>query len=265
MTDISVITMSHGRTWMLEEAVHCYQLQRRCFSGSSELLIVNDMPGQTLHCSAPGVRIINVPARFHSHNQKTDYAVSQALGEYICIQDDDDIFLPHRLQQQFDALQVIDARMLHMPWAWYTHLRGSTWEIEDLCGASLFRCGAMFERSLYIEAGGCCDDTGHNDQVAMSRMRERCEPVQWVTYPHRDWEEREKRALAASEAFYVYRWGGVCAHLSAHLDKVDSEAAFSEQVMRDPRFVTGDVEIVPRWHQDYVSMVDNWRNTCKRK
>lgn len=257
--DVSVLTMTHGRNWMLPEAVESFVRQRDAFDGSCEMVIYNDMPEQTIVCDVEGVRVVNIEKRFDSHNEKTDWGVIECKGKYICVQDDDDIFLPHRLQMQYNTLVSTKARMVHMPWAYFTHLQGTNWEIEALTGASLFWCGAMFERYLYFDAGGCRHATDHNDQAAMRRMREICGKEEWIHHPPKVYDEDTAYDFAWAHCFYLYRWGGVCAHLSAQIDKDKSEVSFAERVRRDPRFVEGEVVIKPRWHQDYEDTIDKWR------
>jgi glycosyltransferase involved in cell wall biosynthesis len=59
-----------------------------------------------LHAPAKNVRIVNCTERFPSLGAKRNYAISQALGEYVFTWDDDDLYLPWRMSASIQYLQA---------------------------------------------------------------------------------------------------------------------------------------------------------------
>ncbi len=255
--DVSIICMTYGRSWMLEVAIESYRRERKCFDGTCEMVVVNDMAEQTLCCQLDGVKIVNLKKRFASHNEKTDYAVSLARGEYTCLQDDDDIFLKNRLQWQFNEIKTKNLLVHYLPYAYYTHLNNVTrkWEIEDRPN-NLFWTSAMFKTSLWNDSGGCVHATEHNDQAIFRRMRRHVEKIakkKNMRFEDLWYEERNQEELI--NTFEIYRWFGAATHLSHYVDKDKSEEIFHNKVVADPRFKSGTIRLVPHYNQDYEKMV----------
>ena len=55
-----------------------------------ELVILNDLPGQTLACSVPGVRVVNLARRLPSLGAKCNALLALAHGEIGMMSEDDD-------------------------------------------------------------------------------------------------------------------------------------------------------------------------------
>ncbi len=79
----------------LEEAIHSFL--RQDYPGTKELIVLNDIEGQTLVFDHPEVQVVNVPRRFHSAAEKLKAAVGLASHDLIFPWPEDDISLPHRL------------------------------------------------------------------------------------------------------------------------------------------------------------------------
>lgn len=100
---VSVLIPTYGRTALLAEAVECYR--RQDYAGPSELVILNDLRAQTLSCSAPGVRVVNLPERIATQGDKRNVLLDLARYGTVTYWDDDDIYLPHRLSYGMELLQ----------------------------------------------------------------------------------------------------------------------------------------------------------------
>lgn len=92
---VSCICPAEGRVELLEEAILSFL--RQDYPGPKELIVLNDVPGQTLVYDHPEVHVVNVPRRFHSAAEKHNAAVALASHDLILPWPEDDICLPHRL------------------------------------------------------------------------------------------------------------------------------------------------------------------------
>jgi hypothetical protein len=92
---VTCICPAEGRVELLEEAIHSFL--RQDYPGPKELIVLNDVPGQTLVYDHPEVHVVNVPRRFHSAAEKHKAAVGLASHDLIVPWPEDDICLPHRL------------------------------------------------------------------------------------------------------------------------------------------------------------------------
>jgi glycosyltransferase involved in cell wall biosynthesis len=92
---VTCICPAEGRVERLEEAIHSFL--RQDYPGEKELIVLNDIEGQTLVYDHPEVQVVNVPRRFHSAAEKHKAAVGLASHDLIFPWPEDDICLPHRL------------------------------------------------------------------------------------------------------------------------------------------------------------------------
>lgn len=236
---ISCLSLTYGRYWHLEEAVESYL--RQDYAGQSELVIVNDMPDQTINVEKvelrqPGqsVRVVNLPRRLVPNNLKFDKAVELAQGELCCFWDDDDISLPHRLTVS-SRYMTDGCPYWTIPWRYHLDMGASPW----LCDRGLHG-GDMFRRDAYLACGGSSGAPGHNDQVVYARMKALPGYLE---------------AGSAQQCFYVYRWAGITAHHSAYGESVHHcMAQFDRTVRSDSRFRTGEIIIEPHYKQDYEGL-----------
>lgn len=230
--DISCICLTHGRPWLLAEAVESFRRQR--LGGlTAELVIVNDCPEQRLTCNAPNVRILQGMAPFVTLAAKYDYAALASAGDWLAFWDDDDISLPDRLAWSMSLLPSRPSAVLVRPlWIWHmanTTIRGR--------GAAVI-CQGMANRRAWYKVGGP-------------------EPVEWIDQslyfklskagPYI--EPRE----TAEECHYIYRWAGVGYHDSGIVENDPEQRArnFRAEALKDARFREGDIRVVPDWTQDY--------------
>ncbi len=92
---VTCICPAEGRVELLEEAIHSFL--RQDYPGVKELIVLNDVEGQTLVYDHPEVQVVNVPRRFHSAAEKLKAAVGLASNDLIFPWPEDDICLRHRL------------------------------------------------------------------------------------------------------------------------------------------------------------------------
>ncbi len=146
---VSCIMPTYGRRDYVSQSVRMFLAQDYPYK---ELLILNDCPGQTLHCDAPGVRVFNTASRFPSLGEKRNALIEQAHGEFIAVWDDDDIYLPWRL-----SFSVAQAYALQTPfyipaeyWAyWGEKDLHDNQTIQSWVSHPMF----LFDKTLWDKAG----------------------------------------------------------------------------------------------------------------
>lgn len=232
MTLVSCLMPTYGRASIdlscLQEAVYWFLAQKAQGEVHQELLIVNDAPGQTLECAADGVRVINLEKRFGSLGEKYNFMVQEAAGEILLPWEDDDISLPHRVQQAVTKLR------------------------ED----------GDFEywnprKSFYEDAGKLYVDhkqgVNHNASAYTKKFALRS-PYQPVNNQDRAFDTaavhfasvNPKTLTLPAEWSYVYRWGfSPAGHLSGH---TDVDAGYRNWLAPEP----GRFRIEPKMHRNYA-------------
>jgi glycosyltransferase involved in cell wall biosynthesis len=236
---ISCVCMTYGRTWLLAEAVESYL--RQDYKGTSELIIVNDFEGLTLsvddsRCKPnQSIQVVNLPKRMNSLNDKFDLGVKMAQYGIICMWDDDDICLPNRLSYTAAAFSC---RYECYYLAFSHHWNLSAGKPAELLSRGIHG-GDAFTRASYLWCNGS-QGPGHNDQNFVKKIKD---AGMYATCQNPD------------DVFYVYRWGGITGHTSCYADDLATcMRRFHEDVVRDRRFVSGKVKVVPAWAMDYAEV-----------
>lgn len=204
---------NHGH--LVDLAVGCFLAQN--YPGPRELVVLNDCPGQTLFCQAPGVRVVNLSTQVASLGEKFNLLLELARGRIAFPWEDDDVSLPHRISQGVralgDAFDYFDPRHV-----WYVENHGP---IRFDHNQNCTHHGSCYRRdALRYEPV-----SGDQDQRATAFARDhlRCAPP--LTGDPATWS-------------YLYRWGVSPWHLSGHKDT-------AEAYRRAPQGPPGRYEIVP--------------------
>ena len=231
--DVTCICLTHGRPWLLAEAVESFRRQR--LGGlTAELLILNDCPEQKLVCDVPGVIVLNAAEWIPDLATKTNAALHRSAGRCACLWDDDDISLPYRIADGVERMAGTLAYRPTLCWSW------GCGEIRHM-GQPLL-CSGMFNTAHAVNSGGCVRGEW-NDKSLWDRFWPTGNVVQYDPRPE--------------EAHYIYRWAGIGWHESGSGEQDASirAARFRKAALADPRFEAGTIEVRPAWRQDYVGMV----------
>lgn len=224
---VSCLMPTYGRAsrqpHLIAEAM--YWWTRQDYAGPTELVVLNDHPGQTLICSVPGVRVVNLTRRVPSLGAKCNALVALAHGTVGMMFEDDDISLPHRISQSVERLGTAD----------YWNPRGQWYEdagvlhtahAQGYChNASAFKTDALRGRYASVT-------TGHDaviDGWAKGNLSCAHAPL-----------------LTPAEWSYVYRWTVSDYHLSG---VADMEAGYRDA----PGGAAGRYEIIPAMRRDYAA------------
>lgn len=234
---ISCICMTYARPHLLEEAIHSFLLQD--YSGPKELIVLNDYAPQILEFEHPEVVVLNLPYRFRTVGEKMTAAVGLAQFDLICVWDDDDIYLPHRLS--FSVSRVTD-QFFKSDRAWH-------WENGEMSGPfrNVFHVGSCYPRSLFDTVSGYpAMGNGYDQEFETSLKKAAPERI-------------EIDETATGDLYYIYRWGGTGSfHMSAGVEWGEGQqetASWVEKRAADGEIPKGRIVLHPHWRQDYQQMV----------
>lgn len=216
-----------GYLHLLNETVSSF-LRQTYPATHRELLILNDTPGQELLCNHPGIRIINLPDRFDSLGQKFNYAIERASGDVILPWEDDDISLPHRVEQAVGKLEGFDYWNPQQSW----YLEGNA--LHHGHNHGVCHNGSAFTRKAFNEVAGYPHTSGAQDAMMDYALKASVSVNPDVLKSPDQWS-------------YVYRWGSSNCHLSGSTN----HEAFYQTVGKWP-IEQGQYLIFPTWAQDYA-------------
>jgi glycosyltransferase involved in cell wall biosynthesis len=242
---VSCICLTYGRPDLLEEAIYSFLQQH--YTGSKELIVLNDYVDQYLTFDPPKVRVINVPTRFRTVGEKMNAAVALASHNLLFVWDDDDIYLPHRLTfslEHFDPQKGF----FKPDKAWY-------WNNGALSGPAnnIFHVGSCWWRRLFDAVRGYkAEGTGY-DLVFEERLAQQF-PGSTNTYD-----------IQPEEIYYLYRWGGTGSyHMSGFGDLKPGEnvghhqvESFVQQRASRGEICQGHILLQPAWKTDYRQLVSS--------
>lgn len=218
---------------LLEEAIHSFMSQDY---PNKELIIINDTPGQVIHLPSSGyenVTVINLQQRLPTLGHKYRKAIELARGRYITPWDDDDIMLPTRLRRCHQHVAGADALIV----------RGLYCIRPD--GQVTFDANSGFaadwyDRSLIQRVGYHLSSFGSDLETRTSIVRN-ADKVSRIN-PNINWH------------FYIYRWA-TTGH--PHLSGLGKDGY--DKLGKRPIYEC-EVELKPRWQQDYVTLIENFRH-----
>lgn len=224
---VSAICLTHDfprRLPALNEAVECFHRQTH---ENRELIIVNDTPGVTLEYDHPQVRVINLTERCATLGDKRNVGTEAATGAIIVQWDDDDIHLPHRMDQAVENLVDADYFEPHGIWRFpnLSHDNNGVWSSVGAYRKSAWESVGKYESVNAIE-----------DQRLQASLREKDRVIKGTGEP--------------KDSPCIYRWNDGQMHVSGN-NKFDENYAASKS---EP----GTYKIEPSWKQDYAALVKEY-------
>lgn len=237
---VSCICPTFGRPvryqHLIEEAIGCFVNQDY---PNKELIVINDAPGQTLTCDAPGVKIFNVSGRFATLGEKLNFGIDAAEGSHICCWDDDDISLHFRLSQSVQYIGDADywnpQRTWYMPYDQYRAFKLIWNHSQGVChNASIFR------KSAWEKVGKYPHRSGDQDAALDQKLKLQCTVA--TPYP---------TDLPPDAWAYLYRFGNSNCHLSG--SGSENHEAFYQMWGQKP-VDQGTFHLQPRARYDYAAL-----------
>lgn len=237
---ISAKCTTYGRVEHLEEALHSFLMQQ--YDGDAELVIVNDYPLQKLHFDHPSVRIINLDTTFDIIGEKENFAISQCKFNTVSNHDDDDVILPWH----FDNINR------HFPGHQLLHWNNAIFMMGDKIAAlrTVGNCGIVYDKEFVkskLDSYYPIENEGADTSLVIAIQK---------------FGGKVCRAVPDDkDVSQIYRWGNGSYHLSgqgAYKEGRDNivkrHSAHIEELRKQGKIPTGDIELKPHWNQDYMKL-----------
>jgi glycosyltransferase involved in cell wall biosynthesis len=208
---------------LVEEAIESFL--RQDFH-NSELIILNDCPGQIIKFEHPRVRIINKKKRYQNLGAKYNALTELCQGDYICPWADDDISLPWRLSWSLEQIKNLNADYFKCKQVWF--LNGN--ELSFTQGG-FGQC--IYTKKLHENIGGYDQLSCGEDQVFEGKANKSGFNV--IT-----------KEVSKKDSYYIYRWGTGSEHISGY---GPGEGGW-EEIGKKP-IQKGNYELHPYWREDY--------------
>jgi glycosyltransferase involved in cell wall biosynthesis len=185
---VLLIAPTYGRLPYLGRLVASFASQKY---DDKELVIINDDKNIQIMCEYPGVTCINLTNRILVTHKK-NIAVSLGFHDLYMPHDDDDVFLPNRIQNHVNKFKENPDLPLYRNELAYI-LFGGDFKVS----ASGFNC-ISFTKKAWFEAGGYAHKVASGqDQEFINKIKSKIV------------EKNE------NEVDYVYNWSGLNYHLSS--------------------------------------------------
>lgn len=250
MNKVSCLCITYSRVNLLEEAIECFL--RQTYKGPKELIIINDCDDQILHYDHPEVFILNSKNRFRTVGEKRNTSIALSTGDYFMHWDDDDIYLPHRID--FCMNKLIDNNL-----DYYKLNESFLYSMSN--GISRSTCNqfygcSIFSRDAYIKTTGHGFVNSGQDSFIEAQFLKLFKDKKINMLVE---NTRTNSNLTMKDLYYIYRWGGVSCHLSVTgkdidpLNTIKKQRKASEQNRK-----VGDIQLVPHWDKDYISIVNTF-------
>lgn len=245
MVKFSAKMITHGRVHLLQEALHSFLIQKDL--EDTELVIVNDYPYQSLIFDHPRVKIFNFDRIFKTIGDKENFAIEQCSGDTIIVWDDDDIALPHHLNN-IRKYWKDDSNLLH----WHNAIYYNEPEITSLMGVG--NSGIVYSKKAWEAIGKSPIMNAGGDMQLVTDIKKL--DADKVVYAHPPNEE----------VSWFYRWRlPLCYHQSGmgtdtpdRVDIVRRNHDYIESQRKLGYIPTGDIHLKPKWRADYKKLLENY-------
>ncbi len=220
---VSCLCLTYGRPHLLEEAIESFL--RQTWEGKKELIVLNDHPDQTLSLDHPEITVVNVPRRLRSLGEKRNLSVSLAQYDNLFVWDDDDIYLPWRIEETMKTLPK--KHFFKCPRAWLMN----DGKIAAEPSFNLFHGGSAYTRWLWEQVRGYKAMNGGEDAEIEARFQE-------IGKNKQHWPHTE---LPNNKLYYIYRWSHGSYHTTGHtsLNGIN------------PQVIKGEIILKPHWKLPY--------------
>lgn len=253
---VSCLCITYLRSEALEESIECFLKQT--YSGQKELIIINDAEEQHLEFDHPEIVIFNSRRRFRTIGEKRNASVALAKYDYLAPWDDDDIFLPHRLEFSLNKITKHKLDYYNINEAFFY----SNSQIKSTL-ISLFYSGTIFSRRLYTETSGHGFINSGQDLYLDQQLSSVCKKKYKKLI-----ENTKSRSpcvrdqlIKKEDLYYIYRWG-VSHHLSSTRGKKDQLNEIKEERKKYEKR-SGKIILKPHWKSDYIKICNDFINQSK--
>ena len=230
---ISCYCSTFGRPNLLEESIESFLRQTY---KNKELVIVNDCKEQKLIFNHPEVKIINLDKRINPIGKKFNFSANSCSGNILTPWDDDDIFLPWKLET---IAKHLNKGLFHTERAFFES------KPEKLVlSRNLFHCNLAMRKMKFNSIGGYLEENrrGLDSELIYKLNKE---------------FGNFTKDIPDKEVFYIYRWSGAdCLHLSSISNKnANLEELYEKNILNNINFKKGEIKLNPFWKFDYEKQI----------
>ena len=228
---ISCYCCTYGRPNLLEEAIYSFLMQSY---QNKELIIINDHKDQKLIFEHPQVKIFNINERIIPLGKKYNFAVKHCKGEIIMPWDDDDVYLPWKMEF---SLKNMKKGIFHTDKA-FLEMEYKKLQVSH----ALFQCNFAIDKMLFNEVKGYPETEASTlDQDLYTKLKKLI-------------GENISQKISNKDLFYVYRWGSTNSwHHSAIKEKTPELVRKNiDQQLKETEILKGEIKLKPHWKYDYV-------------
>lgn len=238
---ISCFCATFGRVHCLEEAIESFL--RQDYEGEKEMVILNDFYGQTLHYDHPEVKVYNRHEQIKPLGAKFNATAALCTGDILCVWEDDDIYLSHRLSytaKHFDY----NAGMFHCT-------KGFIWDVEQKAykiTGNYFHCNLAISRQLFEKIGG------------YNKKNDRCDIDVNILTAAKAASGYVTHQIANCDIFYIYQWGETDSYHASGWGVSEGIAAsdLAKKIVLDKQrsgaAPMGDYTLKPHFRKEYGAL-----------
>jgi hypothetical protein len=220
--EVTCLQTSYGRPQLSVEAVECFLRQTY---PKKHLIIVNTHHSPVYFDKTyPNITVHNTPP-FPALSDVYRFGMDQIKTKYMCIWDDDDLFLPWHIQDR------VDAAYKHPEYDAYglPHAIFSVGNVMESVSENMFVASFMYENNgIRPDAGLATWD------------------VNWYNKPWKWYKMTKPNKLS-----YVYRWGTGESHISGLAGEQGQMQGYLNNITDKAKLSFNDPWI-PMWQKDYV-------------
>jgi len=238
---ISALCITYGRYQLLEEAIESFLKQDY---PNKELIIINDLPEQTLIFEHPQIKIFNFKERFQTIGDKRNKSVEMSKGDILTSWDDDDIYLPWLLSRFVKEFELNPQLGFVQP--------NKSWCLnKDTIEPSKGWCAhAAFTRESFNSVKGYESINSGQDMNLLGKLKKYLSPKKGI----------KEISFSQEEACYIFRWNNGAYHLSGFgRDKEGKESGFikiEKDIKSKP--IEPIIELKPHWKRDYFKITRDY-------
>jgi glycosyltransferase involved in cell wall biosynthesis len=240
---ISALCITYGRYFLLEEAIESFLRQDY---PNKELIIVNDLPEQTLIFNHPQVKIFNFKERFPTIGDKRNKSVELSSGEILTSWDDDDVYLPwllSRLVKEFELNPQLGFVQPDKSWCLSGDVLEST---KGWCAH------VAFTKKSFEAVNGYASINSGQDMNLVNKLKKYLSP-----------KNRAKIvSFSKEEACYIFRWNNGAYHLSGFGRDKEGKVSGFDKIKQDvnSKPIEPIIELKPHWKKDYFKITRDYIN-----
>lgn len=239
---VSCQCITYKRTDLLEEAIESFL--RQDYPGPKELIILNDDEEQTLFFDHPEIKIFNVKERFKTIGEKRNESVKLSSYDLLMPWDDDDIYLPYKIF--FGVKKLLENNLDYYNFN-QAFFYSKDEKIIDI-NSNTYHANSIYTKNIFLKINGYFNLNIGEDIDFELRLKN-------ITNNFIIENIYTNKNINKKDTTYMYRWGGIPAHLSTS----KNDSALEEiKKQRSQNSLKGNIYLNSNWKEDYLSLANSF-------